>query len=585
MKPQQAGTSMETTAFLQEAQQHYRQGQPAAAESAYWKILKLEPEQPDALFMLSGLRRQAGDFQAAEALLQRLLTARPEAAVVLSEMALLCYQTGRMPQAEHYARKALASDPGEPQAHYLLGMVLKAANRLDSAEYFLTHLLCLRAPQAHVCRALGEVCFKLGKLGVAEASFAEALRLDPNDVDALLGWATMEEARRKLDKGHELVQQAQAIRPDYAPAYVVQAQLFRREKRLDEALAALDRANLQRAGNELRRYYCFERGHVLDGLGRYDDAFAAYRQANEAALAGGQRTYDRGRNRHRVDQFKDFYSRERMAELRRISQALAVADDGPQPVFIVGFPRSGTTLVEQVLAAHPNICAGQELPELPRTAQFAGSIVGSVRDYPECLNDVLERADARALKALRDYYLVNVRTQGVLEPGVPRFTDKMPLNQRHLPLISLLFPQSPIIHVLRHPLDVILSGYFQDIHHGSFYAYDLNNAAYHYALTDELVSHYETVLEMNYLTVRYEDLVAEPEQNVRRLLAFVGEPWDEGCLEFHNNKTFARTASYAQVSEPLYTRSVYRYQNYREPLHEAMLTLQAEIERLGYRVE
>ena len=151
-----------------------------------------------------------------------------------------------------------------------------------------------------------------------------------------------------------------------------------------------------------------------------------------------------------------------------------------------------------------------------------------------------------------------------MRKGARWFTDKMPLNETHLGLIGLIFPQAPIIHLLRHPLDVVLSVFSNHLTHGFYCAYDLTSIARHYVLVMDLVEHYRREMALQYLAVRYEDVIDDQEESVRQMLAFIGAPYDRRCLDFHENRRYARTASYAQVTEKLYDRSRYRYRAYRK---------------------
>jgi hypothetical protein len=189
------------------------------------------------------------------------------------------------------------------------------------------------------------------------------------------------------------------------------------------------------------------------------------------------------------------------------------------------------------------------------------------------------------LDELRDYYLQRVLQLGVVAPGVQWFTDKMPLNETHLGLIALMFPRAPLIHMLRHPLDVVLSVFSNHLTHGFYCGYALETAARHYLRVMELVRHYRGEMTLHYLAVRYEDIVDEQEASVRRMLDFIGAPFDPSCLAFHENRRYARTASYAQVTEPLYLGSRYRYRHYLKELAPVVPLLEPMIRSLGYAVE
>jgi hypothetical protein len=244
---------------------------------------------------------------------------------------------------------------------------------------------------------------------------------------------------------------------------------------------------------------------------------------------------------------------------------------------VLGFPRSGTTLLEQTLSAHPCIAAGDELPFIHEIAELMPRLLDSPLAYPEALTELWMGDHREDLDTLRDHYLRRVAQLGIVPPGAAWFTDKMPLNEMHLGLIGLLFPDSPLLHVVRHPLDVVLSVYSNLLTHGFYCAYALESAARHYALVIDLVEHYCREMKLGYLRVRYEDMVEDQEASMRRVLDFIGEEFDPKCLAFHENRRYARTASYAQVTEQLYDRSRYRYRNY-------LPQLQPVIERLGYAI-
>jgi hypothetical protein len=225
---------------------------------------------------------------------------------------------------------------------------------------------------------------------------------------------------------------------------------------------------------------------------------------------------------------------------------------------------------------------------LPFINEITGTMqrtLNSPLGYPEALAELWMGDRQSGLDELRDYYLERVRRLGILVPETPWFTDKMPLNETHLGLIALLFPQAPMIHVLRHPLDIVLSVFSNNLTHGFYCAFALETAARHYAMILDLIEHYRGQMTLRYLPMRYEDIVADQEASVRRMLDFIGEEFDPSCLDFHENRRYARTASYAQVTEPLYDASRYRWRHYREQLAPAIEILAPAIERLGYSLE
>ena len=282
-----------------------------------------------------------------------------------------------------------------------------------------------------------------------------------------------------------------------------------------------------------------------------------------------------------AERLRQFFVRGRV----RLMPLASVREDCAQPIFILGFPRSGTTLAEQVLSNHPKISAGDELPFINDLSDAIPRLFGSPLSYPEALSELWMGDNRRGLEALRDAYLQKVDMRGIVRPDSVWFTDKMPLNEMHLGLISLVFPRSPLIHILRHPLDVVLSVFSHHLTHGYFCAYALETVARHYVLVMDLVQHYRTEMALRYLPVRYEDMVDDMAGNVRRMLDFIGENFDERCVNFQENRRLPHTPSYAQVTEKLYDRSRFRYRHYLRQLDPVIPIVQPVIHRLGYSLD
>ncbi|WAP70958.1 sulfotransferase family protein [Jiella pelagia] len=191
---------------------------------------------------------------------------------------------------------------------------------------------------------------------------------------------------------------------------------------------------------------------------------------------------------------------------------------------------------------------------------------------------------ATRLDSLRDFYLQRARQRGLLAGEARFFTDKMPLNEVHLGLIGLIFPRSPLVHMIRHPLDIMVSAMSNFFTHGGFCGSQLETAAEHLVLSNSLVAHYRRVMELNYRAVRYEDVVDDQEATMRGVFDFVGVPFDPRALSFEENVRYARTASYAQVTEKLYDRSRYRYRHYLKQLEPALPILKPLMDEWGYEV-
>ncbi|MDB5402599.1 MAG: pilus assembly protein [Rhodopila sp.] len=279
-----------------------------------------------------------------------------------------------------------------------------------------------------------------------------------------LGWARMEEADRNFARAFELLDKAAALAPEHQGVELSRAVLHGRMQNYDKALAILDGMKRPDGEHSFGSDELMEKGRLLDKIGRYDEAFAAYDESKRLARTATGNAYLDAPANELFGRLKGFFQNGRLGFTPRAR----VRTDGPQPLFILGFPRSGTTLVEQTLTAHPRICAGDELPFINEITQIMPRMLNSPLAYPEALAELWMGDQHEALDNVRDYYLQRVRQLGILTEGAAWFTDKMPLNETHLGLIALLFPQAPLILVLRHPLDVVLSVFSNHLTHGFF---------------------------------------------------------------------------------------------------------------------
>ncbi len=569
--------------LMERAIQAHRGGSIETAETLCLAVLEVAPARVDALHLLYRIRKAGGPPAAREALIRRVIALAPNDAWAAIELGLLLLDTGRLAEAEIHGRNAVRLAPDLPQAHNLLAMVLTEAHKPQFGEHH--YRMALRLSGARDPILLANLAWNLksqGRMGEARQLYEELVALAPEVPQTLLGWARLEEADRCFDAAARVLDRAEAQFPGDARFQLTRAVLLGRERRYDDALAVLAGTAQRSRDAGLAAHELLEKGALLDRMGHPDEAFAAFEAGKRRARETGGHRYCAEEAQLLATRLKAFFTAGRLSILPRAG----VLDGAPQPIFILGFPRSGTTLVEQTLSAHPRIAAGDELPLIGEITGILPRLFESPLSYPDALAELWMADHVDGLDELRDHYLRKVRQLGVLrKPGATRFTDKMPLNETHIGLIALLFPEAPLIHVIRHPFDVVLSVFANDLTHGFFCAYELETAARHYVLVMDLVEHYRREMTLRYLPVRYEAIVEDQEANVRRVLAFVGEDFDARCLSFHENQRYARTASYAQVTEKLYDRSRFRYRRYLRHLEPVIPMLRPIIERLGYTIE
>jgi len=520
-----------------------------------------------------------------EALLRRMVSLDPEAAGPTTALALLLVRKGALEDAEPFARAAVRLSPDDPTAHNLMGVILTESRQPQAGEQHYRRVLALvERPNATLLASLAWNLKSQGRMEESRAFYQQAFDLDPRLFTTLFGWAQMEAADRQFDRAGELLGAAEAVAPDRPEVALQRAALLGRQNDYEAALGLLAEIET-RFGAELepslRLDLLNEKGRMLDRLGHYPAAFHAFGQAKQAMRAMTGQTYRADAAQAQARRLALVFTASRFAALPRAE----VRDDVAQPIFIVGFPRSGTTMIEQTLSAHARISAGDELPIIGEIVEAAQGLTGLSQPYPEGLAGLSGADGVRKLNVLRDAYLTRAAELGATRAGADRFTDKMPLNETHLGLISLIFPAAPVIHLIRHPLDVVLSTFANHMTHGFYCADDLVSIARHYLLTLQILAHYRRQTPLNYLAIRYEDVIDDQEAKVREMLAFVGVDYDPRCLAFHENPRYARTASHAQVGEKLYDRSRYRWRGYRDQLAPVIPMLEPVIRLLGYEVD
>ena len=560
----------------------HRQGAIETAERLCLDVLELAPDRPGALTVLYQIRKDQGNHTAAEALIRRVVALDPNNFAATNEFALLLLGKGAIDAAEVQARNSIRIAPQNAQAHNLMGMILTEAQRPPVGEYH--YRKCLELSGSRDPILLANLAWNLknqGRMEEGRTLYRESVAAAPEIRQTLLGWARLEEADRKFEAAGEILDRMEQEWPNDPGLRLSRAVLLGRMKRYDEALAVLDDMAKQASNGRLGPNELAEKGRLLDQMGRYDDAFAAFAEGKRLSREISGNQYLDAQAENLLRRLAGFFTAGRLQTLPRAT----IRNDVAQPIFVLGFPRSGTTLMEQTLSAHPRIVAGDELPLINDLTGLMPRMLNSPLGYPEALAELWMGDHREDLASLRDHYLRKVAQLGVVPDTAGWFTDKMPLNETHLGLIALLFPEAPLIHVIRHPLDIMISAISNHFTHGFFCASALETAARHYVRVMDLVQSYRAEMALRYLPVRYEDMVTDQEATVRSVLDFIGEKFDPKCLQFHENQRYARTASYAQVTERLYDRSRFRYKHYRQHLEPVIPILQAHIERLGYTVE
>lgn len=463
-------------------------------------------------------------------------------------------QSGEVNDAESAYRRALRLNPGLGEAHQYLGNLLGSLGHHREASDCYRKALRIKPHSVPAHINLGNVLVIQGKFNEARDAYRDALRFDPENRKAALGIAHAYERQGDPDQAFAQLQPFLSPGKVDADAAMIFAAVCRPLGRCTEAIAIMEgflaRENPPLTSAE-RSTLCFRLGSLYDANNDYDAAFLKFKQGN--MIKAQDWGFDSQAHIRLIDALVNSFSSEFMTHAPRSTC------DSQRPVFIVGMPRSGTSLVEQILASHPAVFGAGELHELTHITTELPALLGNQLPYPQCVTAMtVTHCDQLARRYLE--------TLDGLSSKSLRVTDKMPDNFLRLGLIAMLFPHARIIHCLRDPLDTCLSCYFQNFGPGLSFTFDLASLAEYYRQYRRLMEHWRTVIDLPLLEVRYEDLVKDQERVSREMVSFCALEWDERCLRFHETDRVANTASYDQVRRPLYSRSIERWRHYARHL-------------------
>jgi len=529
----------------------HRRGDLRGAMRMYREVLEASPNEPRALHFMGLAMLQSGKPDMAEQFLQLALSAAPDNINALADLAAARYRSGRTAEAIKLFRRVLEAEPSHVDALRNLGSALCAQQRFEEAVPILQRLTDVHPGSSRDLQDLARAQQRSGLIEQAIASYKRALDLAPDDVALRigLGEACETAGNRKLAWLHYLA----ALRrdPDSPGALSKLLRLPDGDPGPETVERAARLAEAPRASTAARAMLHAALAYHLDRRGRHDDAFTHLEQGKR--LLRGRSPYEIGDYSRSVDRLISVFSREHFER---------VADHGiasGTPLFIVGMPRSGTTMVEQILSSHPLVAGGGELSMILTLAARVGGLAAGGAAYP----DGCRGLDAAATRGLAQAYLDRLAQVSTTHRHV---TDKLPFNFIHLGFIATLFPQARVIHCVRDPLDTCLSCYFTEFSSQVRFTDDLDTLGRYYLDYRRLMDHWHRVLPGRILDVRYESVVTEPGREIRRLLDFCGLGWHDACLDFHETARAIQTPSRWQVRQPVHARSVGRWRHYERRL-------------------
>ncbi|MEL0163106.1 MAG: sulfotransferase, partial [Halieaceae bacterium] len=509
----QASVLSPTQAKLEEATRLFVDGKYRESEKLAKELVRENPNDVNAALLLARLAMMANCYEEARPILEKIIEVAPRYMAAWHDLSTVLKELHRYEEAVEVLSRALALDGENAMTHYYHGAALAMAARPEEAV----------------------------------VSYREAVARDPKLPGAHIGLGHVLKTVGDQEGGIEAYRRAIELRPDFGETYYSLANLKTFRFSESEVAEMQKRLANESLPVECRVHFAFSLGKAFEDQKSYDQSFEYYAIANQ--LHRDTIAYDPVQTEVAHQRMREAFSADFFGGLPR--------DTGcslPDPIFIVGLPRSGSTLLEQILASHSQVDGTSELPDISLIAQSLTK-PRSGQVFPQCLPDI----PSGTLAALGQQYIDQTRRH---RQNAPFFTDKMPNNFAYVGFIKAILPNAKIIDARRHPMDSCFGCFKQHFAKGQTFSYDLFELGEFYLEYCEMMAHWDDALPGAVLRVQYEEVVEDLETQVRRILDYCDLPFEEGCINFHENKRSVRTASSEQVRQPIYRGSVATWKRY-----------------------
>lgn len=555
---------------------HRKLGAFGQAEDYCRRALKIQPDYAWGYHVLGSAMQCQGRIPEAMACYRKAIGLRPDYAESHYFLANALRETSSLGEAVNSYRQAIRLQPDFVEALGNLGAALTMLGDTQAAASVLNKAIMLRPNSPQVLCNQGHILQSDGRLTEALEKYQRALELSPDSLDAIGNVANLLEKTNRLEESRALVERVLPRAPDNPALLIAAAKLARRARRFDAAIEFLERAIKQNLSMEVASEVYLHLGQMYDRQGDAGQAYTHLLEGNRlSAMVAEGMNKEQPAYLDRVARMRAYLT----DELASLPDDGRDADDSPSPVFLLGFPRSGTTLLEQILDSHPAL---QTLEEKATVS----AMVRAFEDMTQGRENALAELTEQQVAQLRRIYFDEVARHVQLQSG-NLLVDKMPLNTVNVHLIWRVFPQAKFILAIRHPCDVCFSCFMQNFRINEAMAsfFTLGSAAQVYGGVMQTWLEAVAKLPLDYHRIRYEDLVANFESETRALLEFLGVGWDDrvlGHTEHAIKRGTINTPSYHQVTQPIYQHAKYRWKRYARQFEPVLPMLQPYIDYFGY---
>ena len=528
-------------AAFAEAKEYEHKGDLDSAEKVYRQVLIKDPGNVEALASIGTIANAKQHYTDAEIFLQRAVDRAPDFDRAWADLVIARMELEKYDEAVNDAEQLARLDPGGTMSSLLLGNACAMAGRHNDALVEYERIVKKVPGDPGALSGMAHMLKTIGRQDESIDAYKTCIRENPQHTEAWWGLANMKTYQFRDDEIQAMLELLENGKAKAEPT--------------SRWLTSTPEVNL-----------CNALGLAFEERSDYERAFEFFERGNKKRRL--DEPYDPVYTEHLHDRIIDVFSREFFDEKS------AVGDNNAEAIFIVGLPRTGSTLIEQILASHRDVEGTHELPELAQLSQSLPVTDFARSRYPENVTDLAQNA----FQILGENYIERTRKY---RTGEAFFTDKNLSNFMRVGLLQLILPNAKVINARRHPLDTCLGCYKQLFARGQSYSYDMEELGEYFLQYQRLMDHWDAVLPGKVLHVQYEDVTENLESQARRILEHCGLPWDENCLRFYETKRDVRTASSEQVRQPIYRSSVNLWRNYEAQLTELIDVLKPELLKLS----
>ena len=527
------------------------------ATAFYRQVLKIDPHYHESANNLGSVLTEQDQPEEALKILLPLIASKPNYLEAFCNVGTAYLYLEKFKEAEDAFKKVLSINAKEFKGYTGMARILQERRELHEALKMAETALNLATKKGEIYSLLGSIYSELGFPEKSNHCFEEALKIDDKSITAYLGRGHLFLEKGDMKEAEQDFLKAAEIDPENMGARLAMVQA--KKITLDDPsmkMLEAEALKLQKMPEIKAIPLHFALGKCHEDTQNYDEAFKHYKLGCDLKRARIQ--YDPNQNDFLGRAIKDLFTKEKIQKLRGDGYASNL------PIFVLGMPRSGTTLTETILASHSKVYGAGELSDL---MEIANETRMGIQGYPMNLQSITQAE----LKYMGERYVKSLRDRSTT---AERITDKMPANFIYLGLIHLIMPHAKIIHVKRDPIDTCLSCYTKLFNKSQYQSYRLDEIGRYYRFYSDLMKHWKSVLPKDaFYEIQYENIVSDPEKEVRALLEYCNLPWEESCLNFHETKRIVKTASITQVRRPIYKSSVEKWRHFEKhlgPLIEAL---------------